>query len=284
MTSRKTLSLLGTFAIALLGLALPAFADDGDTLTDADEAIYGTDPHLTDSDGDGLSDDYELFESGTNPLDPDTDGDGKNDDVDATPLHAAGAWDGGSSPSHTGASSTRPYTPSGESATDGAGVYVHSGALEVHASAGFYSDVRGTFRFGLTYNSQNTLEGYVGFGWSSILDWKVTASGADMLMVMPNGFEYMFADDGSGGWDAPDGFLGGLTVDSGVYTWELPNGVKFQFDDADDGRLGKIEDRYGNDLTIAFDVNDRATSMTDARGEQHDFTYFSVVWNETLSG
>ena len=57
---------------------------DGDGLTDAEEADYGTDPNNADTDGGGVSDYAELYEFGLNPLDAsddtastlDTDGDG----------------------------------------------------------------------------------------------------------------------------------------------------------------------------------------------------------------
>lgn len=52
---------------------------DGDGLSDAEEATYGTDPDLFDSDGDGLSDGDEVDIYGTNPLNADSDYDGYND-------------------------------------------------------------------------------------------------------------------------------------------------------------------------------------------------------------
>jgi hypothetical protein len=52
---------------------------DGDGLTDADEAYYGTNPTKRDSDSDFLRDGDELFVYGTNPLAFDTDGDGVGD-------------------------------------------------------------------------------------------------------------------------------------------------------------------------------------------------------------
>ena len=48
---------------------------DGDTLTDGEEAQYGTDPNNPDTDLDGLSDSNELHNLSLNPLNPDTDGD-----------------------------------------------------------------------------------------------------------------------------------------------------------------------------------------------------------------
>jgi hypothetical protein len=42
---------------------------DGDGLTDADEAVFGTNPNAADSDADGVNDLDEFF-NGTDPLDP----------------------------------------------------------------------------------------------------------------------------------------------------------------------------------------------------------------------
>lgn len=58
---------------------------DGDGISDDDEtSIYGTDPNDADSDDDGLNDGDELG-AGTNPLNPDSDGDGLSDGSDPDP-------------------------------------------------------------------------------------------------------------------------------------------------------------------------------------------------------
>ncbi|MFB1478904.1 Ig-like domain-containing protein [Corallococcus sp. RDP092CA] len=49
---------------------------DNDGLTDAEEALAGTDPHNADTDGDGLSDGVEVHSGRTDPLDDDSDDDG----------------------------------------------------------------------------------------------------------------------------------------------------------------------------------------------------------------
>ncbi len=52
---------------------------DRDSLSDAREEYYGTDPLNADSDGDGINDFRELVDFGTDPLNADTDDDGIND-------------------------------------------------------------------------------------------------------------------------------------------------------------------------------------------------------------
>ncbi|MDF3042625.1 MAG: outer membrane protein OmpA, partial [Thermomicrobiales bacterium] len=49
---------------------------DGDGLSDADEAAYGSDPLNRDYDADGLIDGEEVYAHGTDPLNNDSDGDG----------------------------------------------------------------------------------------------------------------------------------------------------------------------------------------------------------------
>jgi hypothetical protein len=43
---------------------------DGDSLIDTDEAVYGTDPYVADTDYDGYTDGDEVIIYGTDPLDP----------------------------------------------------------------------------------------------------------------------------------------------------------------------------------------------------------------------
>lgn len=66
---------------------------DGDGLTDAEEAILGTDPNNADTDGDGVNDGDEIA-NGTDPNNPDTDGDGVADGQDVDPLDPNSDSDG----------------------------------------------------------------------------------------------------------------------------------------------------------------------------------------------
>lgn len=57
---------------------------DGDGLTNVTEALRGTDPNNSDTDGDGLHDGEEVNTYRTDPLNPDTDEDGINDKAELT--------------------------------------------------------------------------------------------------------------------------------------------------------------------------------------------------------
>ena len=63
----------------------PVVSDtDGDSISDGDEvAVWSTDPRMADTDGDGLTD-FEETTLGTSPRNPDTDGDGMNDGWEQT--------------------------------------------------------------------------------------------------------------------------------------------------------------------------------------------------------
>ena len=87
--------ILAVFAVGGLFLLLtlstgvePLYASDsdGDGLTDAMEAVLGTNPNSADSDSDGISDFDEIHIFGTDPNLADTDGDAVADPDDPDPL------------------------------------------------------------------------------------------------------------------------------------------------------------------------------------------------------
>jgi eukaryotic-like serine/threonine-protein kinase len=87
LATQTVIALVQTVAIstqsaAATQVALTAAVEgdsDGDGLSNAQEAVLGTDPNNPDTDGDGVSDGDEVLIYGTNPRNPDTDGDGLAD-------------------------------------------------------------------------------------------------------------------------------------------------------------------------------------------------------------
>lgn len=100
------------FASVDVGISYTLFVQrdrDSDGLTNQQEERYGTNPDMSDSDGDGLQDGTEIMMSHTNPLLPDTDGDGLLDgeEVQTNPLKADSDDDG----LHDAAEKTRGTDP-----------------------------------------------------------------------------------------------------------------------------------------------------------------------------
>lgn len=93
---------LSTLPLALLACAGGGDEDaDGDGLTADQEAEYGTDPDVADTDSDGLTDGQEVNEVGSDPTDADTDDDGYldgweidagTDPLDDTSVIYQGGW------------------------------------------------------------------------------------------------------------------------------------------------------------------------------------------------
>lgn len=77
-----TVDMTGT-VIAFERATVMVSDDDGDGLTNGEEAELGTDPNRSDTDDDGLTDGEEVKEISTNPLQRDTDQDGLTDGEEA---------------------------------------------------------------------------------------------------------------------------------------------------------------------------------------------------------
>jgi hypothetical protein len=130
------LLLVGAAAFAVSLVAKPfvpavlASDSDSDGLSDAFESAYGTNPNDSTTDSDVWNDWDEIFVYGTDPTDNDTDGDGTDDDLDPDPLDdstVGGNADGRTTPTSSWSENLTAPHFNGTSATDGRGVYPHSG-------------------------------------------------------------------------------------------------------------------------------------------------------------
>ena len=87
--------------LSVTAVVEPVFATDSDSdgLSAELEAALGTSDQNANTDGDGWGDFSEVYEHGTDPTLTDTDGDVYEDHVDAEPLIASGSEGGETTPS-----------------------------------------------------------------------------------------------------------------------------------------------------------------------------------------
>ena len=282
-------------AIGLVGLlvwpapeAAMAADTDGDGLSDDFEQAIGTDPNVSDSDGDGLSDFEEIFGTGTDPLEPDTDGDGTDDDVDSDPL-GGDTYPGGAEDADGN------YTPgdspkearTGVSPVEGVGIYVHNGEFVFRQPLLRVRGRRMDMAFTITYRSQIEHDGIVGHNW--FLFPEIREQGSGDVDYLSDGVRYTFDKDTEDAnevtYDSPAGFAGTLVKDKTSDEWELtfPNGYTevFNADDTDeDIPEGGITSRGYPDrwnVSISFTWSDeQITTVTDDRGKTYSLDYYDV--------
>ena len=268
-------------ALAVLALAGTGWAADldGDGLSDSFEAAVGTNPAVADSDGDNLLDGTELFETGTDPWLADTDGDSVNDDVDTEPLLLpTGPHDGGTAVTGTGWPTGTPYAPSGESARDGKDVYVHSGRMVFPIAVTGVCAQGIPWNFTILHDTMSAASGVAGDGNFCILDTQYTVDGTsgDVTVLMEDGvFRTWTWDSVNSVFDPPAGILDTLdetSPGSGDFDRTTIRGVVFHYAS---GGLDSIEDCHGNKLDFTSNGSGQVTSVTDARTEQHTFSYYA---------
>lgn len=113
-----------------------------------------------------------------------------------------------------------------------------------------------------TYNSRSTTTGPFGVGWSSSLEPRLTATGANVTISAET--TLAFIGDGAGGYIAPPGANSALTGNSSL-GWTLianNSGDKLVFSTA--GLLTRREDRNGNQINLTY-TSARLTGLTDTQ-------------------
>ncbi len=121
----------------------------------------------------------------------------------------------------------------------------------------------------LSYSSQNPDSAYFGTGWSSNLTQHLTFDTGLVGWHRPDGGLVTFTLDGST-WTPPAGHFETLSATSGsTYTIITKDQMRYVFEDASAGRLERIENCFGNALTLDWNAND--ATATDASGRETDF-------------
>jgi hypothetical protein len=290
--ARVVLLLVGA-ALATVGMlfwpapeAVLATDSDGDGLSDAEEAAFGTDPNQVDTDGDNLTDFNEIYYTGTAPGNPDTDMDGETDDVDATPL-AADTNPGGCSA--VSASYSTNLTPKealpGTSAAEGVGVYVHNGEMVYSQPLLHVRGRKMDMDFSITYRSGITYNGPVGRNW----EWsfpKIEEQGnGDVLYRNVHLFDVDDDDPNQRTYTSPAGFPGALVLDKNAMEWQMtfPNGYEETFEaasgDQDRPKGGVTElgfmTRWNSGIGFTW-TQQQITTVTDDLNRNYTITYYGT--------
>ena len=188
-------------------------------------------------------------------------------------------------PSFTGAEIGNQEAPSGESASDGVGVQMHSGEFIFSAGAGGAKGVGMPFGMSLVYRSHASYDGAVGKNWFWLGSLGLTDSGTTVRLHFVRHTEMSFTwDSGTSSWDHDDsGWLGTLeetSPDSGDFTYTLPSGLEFLFTA---GKIDTITDRFGNTIDATHNGSGELTSVSDTRGVSHTIAYYNTGRVKTIT-
>ena len=128
------------------------------------------------------------------------------------------------------------------------------------------------FVFERSYNSRDTQDGSLGFGWSHSYNTALTVNPDTTVTIR-------WGDGKTETW-TPDG-MGGFTPQYGVFDTLIDNGdgthtlkkkdlIRYNFDSA--GRLASIVDKNGNSVSLTY-TGANLTQVTDTAGRVITFTY-----------
>ena len=133
------------------------------------------------------------------------------------------------------------------------------------ASPGVKSD------FVRTYNSMSDEEGSFGIGWDFNIDVSkiVTPAEGYYQVVLPDGSNTTFKDDGNGGFECLNAHST-MTKSGDEYT--VTNAVQSQYHFNSNGELDWVKDANGNTLTISAKENNQKI-VTDSTGRTYTITY-----------
>ena len=153
------------------------------------------------------------------------------------------------------------------------GAYTYS-----HADLSFPSPGP-AIRFERSYNSRSTVKGILGIGWSHNYDWHIYQDDHSFIVHRGSGridyYDLNFNPQYGGVYDtlsrkSGSGHEGELlltTLNKTEYTFGILNDSREGF------LLKEIKDRYGNALTLEYDVNGRLAKVKDPVNRTITFSY-----------
>ncbi|MGH2378139.1 MAG: DUF6531 domain-containing protein [Candidatus Limnocylindria bacterium] len=125
--------------------------------------------------------------------------------------------------------------------------------------------------FARRYNSADSAAGSLGPGWTHSYDWRLGESGATVHLRRGDGRRETYLRNTDGSYAAPPDTFDVLVQNGdGTFTLTLTSQVAYHF--ATDGRLSRISEPAGNQITLTYTGSD-LTLVTDTVGRQVAFTY-----------
>ena len=130
-------------------------------------------------------------------------------------------------------------------------------------------------------SSRTSNQYYFGKGWKSNFDMKICTSELEKFpfyLVDSDGTEhYFFGEDNAAEWKDEDGLGYTLKRDSFVYSngYLLTDKNKNKTYFRSDGKLGKMNDTFGNSIIINYNSASKISSITDGAGRNYNFAYNS---------
>jgi len=128
------------------------------------------------------------------------------------------------------------------------------------------------FVFKRYYNSQDSVDGPLGYGWGHKFDVALTVNGDSSVSIKwGDGKTQTWTADGSDGFTPQYGVSSTLTDNGeGVYTLTRKDSINYAFDSS--GRLSNITDKNGNAIVLTYTAS-LLTQITDTVGRHIDLTY-----------
>lgn len=127
-------------------------------------------------------------------------------------------------------------------------------------------------------NNSNNL----GFGWKTNYGMKICTSSLPSFpfyLIDSDGTEhYFYGESSASEWKDEDGLGYTLKRDSSVYSggYLLTDKGKNKTYFCSDGKLGRMDDTFGNYITVSYDSSARISTITDGAGRVYTFSYNSA--------
>jgi RHS repeat-associated protein len=139
-----------------------------------------------------------------------------------------------------------------------------------------------------SYNSRSQISGAMGYGWThtydAYLDPSFEIGSLTLLKITDStGRAHYFIESGTGEYEGVFTEKTYVEILSGEYVWHLLDDSKYGFSST--GRLSWLDDAQGNRIALAYDGNNRLSTVTDnASGRILTFHYDSNNLIEYITG